>query len=329
MFFSFIILILISFSVAFGYLTVVSIIGSSDFHYILKSGISGQKLANDLYRHTNLKYPLLFRLYIRVRGDGHRLQSGEYVFKSGSTSRDVLNQIVSGKVLSYSFTIVNGWNYKKVMKTLNKNSLIKHTIENLSPKQIAEKLGFKYASLEGLLLPETYSYTRGTTDLAILSRASRAMQCYIKQVWPKREKHLPYRYRNSYQALTVASMVEKEASLEHEKPLIAAVILKRLKRRMHLQIDPTVIYALGGRYRGALTLEDLRVKSPYNTYINYGLPPTPIAMPGKAAIQAALHPAKTDALYFVSKGDGSHVFSKTLERHDKAVNKYQVRKTEL
>lgn len=318
----FIIVLVIIATVAWGILLHTPIIKKNDFHYVLKSGVSARTFANDLHKHAGLKNPFLFRLLIKLSGEGHKLQSGEYFFPKGSTASEVLGMVVDGEVLNYPFIIVNGWNYRGVVKALQKNSSLKKTIAGQSAQAVAKKLGTEYKTPEGLLFPDTYYYVSGATDFAVLQRAYKTMQDYLQKAWQNRASDLPY--RNSYKALIVASMIEKETAIKQEKPIIAAVILNRLKKWIPLQIDATVIYGLGENFNGDLTRKDLRHKTPYNTYVNYGLPPTPISMPGRDSIQAALHPAKTDVLYFVAKDDGTHKFSKTLKRHDLAVEKYQL-----
>ncbi len=197
-------------------------------------------------------------------------------------------------------------------------------MKGLSLAQVAKRLNLPHPSPEGLLFPDTYFFTLDTPDTEILSRAVEEMRNYLQEQWPRRARGLPY--RSPYQALIVASMVEKETALPREMPIIAAIILKRLKIWMHLQIDSTVIYGLEPHFSGNLTINDLKKKTPYNTYTKYGLPPTPIAMPSALAIHAALHPAKTPYLYYVAKGDGSHQFSVTLAEQNAAVAKYQLGK---
>ncbi len=299
-----------------------SVIKNKDFAYILKPGTTVRQLAQDLHDQAYLPYPQLFRWLAKARFDEHHLKTGSYVFPIGSTSGDILDQVVTGKIVYYPFIIVNGWTYQQVMNKLKEAPAVKQTLTNLSAQVVAQKLGDSHASLEGLLLPNTYYYTYQTTDLEILKFAYTAMQHYIQKAWAEKSNGLPY--KNYYQALIVASMIEKESALAQEKPLIAAVILRRLKIGMPLQIDSTIIYGLGSQYPGYLIRRDLRFPTPYNSYIHYGLPPTPIAMPDIPAIQAALHPSQTNVLYFVAKGDGSHEFSSTLTEQDNAVQKYQL-----
>ena len=314
-----IILFIIAFWLHFLFTPIVT---TNPVTYVLEEGTSAQSLATDLHSQANLTHPVLFRILIKLRNDGPRLKAGEYQFQIGSTPSDILNQTVNGKIYYHTFTIVNGWHYLQMMTALNNTSGLKHSLKNKTAKQVARAIGVKrYSTPEGLLLPNTYYFVKGQTDIAVLERAHTAMRDFLANAWPARAKKLPY--RNFYQALIVASMIEKEASLPNERPIVAAVILKRYQKWMHLQIDATVIYGLGEKFTGNLSKADLKKKTPYNTYTRYGLPPTPIAMPGKSAIEAALHPATTKALYYVAKGDGSHVFSNTLKEQNAAVLKYQ------
>jgi UPF0755 protein len=297
------------------------IIKSKDFYYIVKPGVHAKSVALDLSQQASLRHPLFFRLMVRLSGDGHKLQSGEYFFRKGSSINDIVKQIANGEIYYHTFMIIEGWNFYQVMDELNNSKLIKHTLNNLSNEEIAKKLGIERKTPEGLLFPDTYYFALGDSDLAILQHAYQEMQDYLQKAWPKRAKDLPC--KNSYQALVVASMVEKETAVASEKPLVAAIILRRFKGWIHLQIDATVIYGLEPDFTGNLTKEDLTKKTPYNTYTNYGLPPTPIAMPGAVSIQAALHPATTNMLYFVAKGDGTHAFSATLDQHNTKVAKYR------
>jgi len=316
-------LILISvLSVVFfcGYFLYFPII-KNDLHYVLNTDVDAHAFINDLSRLSNLKFPTLFRWLIRLRGDDKKLQAGEYLFPQGSALHQVLEQTTQGKIIHHTFTIVNGWNFKKTFDALENAPVVKYTLMGKSSKQVAEAMQLKRETPEGLLFPETYDYTYGTTDLQILNRAYKMMQRHLQTLWLKRAKNLPF--KKQYTALIIASMVEKEASLKQEKPIIAAIILNRLEMWMHLQIDASVIYGLGTHFDGNLTRKHLRSTTPYNTYMMYGLPPTPIAMPGIDAINAVLHPAKTDLLYYVAKDDGSHVFAKTLAEHNENVAKYR------
>ncbi|MGD9153537.1 MAG: endolytic transglycosylase MltG [Gammaproteobacteria bacterium] len=293
-----------------------------DLYYVVRADTNARKLTNDLYRLTDLKYPALLRLLIEFHRDDKRLRTGEYFFPRGSNIVQIVSKIVNGKIHYHLFTIVNGYNFSRVFARLESSSFLQHTLKDKSPEEVAKLMRLKHKTPEGLLFPETYYCTRGETDLQTLNRAHQEMLRYLQKKWPQRAKDLPF--KTQYTALIVASMIEKEAHIKGEKPIIAGIIEHRLQKWMRLQIDATVIYGMGKKFNGGLTRKDLHTKTPYNTYTNYGLPPTPIAMPGRDSIDAALHPAKTDMLYFVAKKDGSHVFSRDLEQHNKNVEKYQL-----
>lgn len=302
------------------------IVFKHNIHYILRPHTTATAFVTDLGQQSSLQYPRVLRFFMKLHGYDRVLQAGEYLFPVGSSAVQIVMQVTQGRVLYRAFTLVDGWNCRQLLSQLAQVSGIRHTLTNVTPKELAQKLKLNLTTPEGLLLPDTYYYTKGTTDLQLLQRAQKAMQKYVHKQWPQRIKKLPY--RNYYQALIVASMLEKEASVPKERPIIAAIILKRLRKWIPLQIDSTVIYGLGKNFNGNLTRKDLRHKTPYNTYVNYGLPPTPIAMPGRQAIYAALHPTHTEMMYFVAKKDGSHVFSKTLQQHNVQVAKYQLQKSD-
>jgi UPF0755 protein len=299
-------------------------ISSKPVHIILKTGSYGGNLIQQISSKAT-QSPLrkfYFKGLIRLTGQGNQLRAGEYYFKTGSSPYSIIKQVAAGNVVQHPFTLVNGWNIYQVLAALRKDPYLQHTLRGKSLKTIAHLLNIKHSTPEGELLPNTYYFVLGASDLSILQRAHQAMRSYLKTVWPGRKKGL--RYRTPYQALIVASLIEKETGEVKEMPIIADVILKRLKKWMHLQIDSTVIYGLEPNFNGRLTISDLRKKTPYNTYTKYGLPPTPIAMPSKEAIHAALHPATTPYWYFVATGKGGHVFSRTLAEQNKAVEKYQL-----
>lgn len=310
--------------ISFQYVMHRAIIVDQSFHYIFKAGETTQQFSDDLYQAKLIRFPRVFRLLARLNRVDHALQAGEYLFPVGTSIHDIFRMMSSGKVRYYRFMLINGWNIYQVMDALSQANNLQHTLLHSTPQEVALKLGIHYKTPEGWLYPETYQYKRGDTDLMVLQQAYQLMRTTLAQAWQQREKGLSY--RSPYQALIVASMVEKEAAVQSEKPIIAAIILKRLKKWMPLQIDATVIYGLEPHFNGNLTKGDLRRKTPYNTYLNYGLPVSPIAMPGIDSIQAALHPTKTDDWYYVSTGDGAHVFSKTLEEHNRQVEQYQIKK---
>lgn len=263
-----------------------------------------------------------FKWLVRFEGAANKIQAGEYEFSPGLTPVQVLGFLLKGKVNQYAITIIEGQTFKELLKEIHGHTAIQKTLpETAEMSAYLELLNIPEKHLEGLLLPETYFFIKNTTDAELIMRAYRAMQVFVNSAWEKREKKAVI--KNVYQALILASIVEKETGAASERKQIAGLFIRRLEIGMRMQTDPTVIYGMGDRYKGDIRFRDLRRDTPYNTYTRYGLPPTPIAMPGKASIDAVLHPQKTKNLYFVANGDGTHVFSKTLKQHNAAVDKYQ------
>jgi UPF0755 protein len=260
--------------------------------------------------------------YARLHEAAGGLRAGEYSVEPGTTVAGLITLLRSGKVVMHSLTLVEGWNLKEVLAAVQNEPNLKHTLTDLSPAALAHALGIDAASPEGMLMPDTYQFPRGTSDVAFLRRAHEAAQQELDQQWQARAPGLPY--ADSYDALIMASIVEKETAQPFERGKIAGVFVRRLQKGMKLQTDPTVIYGLGDAYNGDITLKDLRTDTVYNTYTRYGLPPTPICMPGRPSIEAALHPEAGNALYFVARGDGTHQFSATLKQQNEAVAKYQL-----
>lgn len=292
--------------------------------YILTPGTSSGHLAKDLKKLHVIEHPILFRIVVRMQGVSKNLKGGEYRFDTGISLQQIINKLKLGKVVQHEVTIVDGWTLKQALQVLDSNPYLKHELTGLTYQQISEKLGLKYSNPEGLFLPETYQFSWPDSDYDILKRAARALSVLLQAEWQTRTTGLVY--KNPYQALIAASLIQKESGNDAERSKISGVIYRRLVKRMRLQIDPTVIYALGDKYKGKLTRKDLKVKSPYNTYLHYGLPPTPIALSGANAIHAAVHPDDGDELYFVAKGDGTHHFSSSLKGHDRAIIKYLLNK---
>ncbi|HHM06432.1 MAG TPA: endolytic transglycosylase MltG [Gammaproteobacteria bacterium] len=288
----------------------------------LTPGTTLGTVARRLVRAGVLERPAYLVLLARWRGDAARIQSGEYRLRTGMKPGELLDMLVSGKVVQHSFTIVEGWTFRDLLQALREQDTIKPTLTESSPGQIMAALGAPGQHPEGRFLPDTYHFPRGTTDVAFLRRAYEAMNATLAELWPKRDPGLPY--DAPYQALIMASIIEKETALAGERAAIAGVFVRRLQKGMLLQTDPTVIYGMGAAFDGNIRRRDLTRETPYNTYVRRGLPPTPIALPGREALYAALHPAPGDALYFVSRGDGSHQFSATLVEHNKAVRRYQL-----
>ena len=267
-------------------------------------------------------HDLEWRLLARRMGAAGRIQVGEYALEPGATPRQVLADLRDGKVVSYRFTIVEGWNVRELRAALARAEPLVQETAGMDDAALMEALGHPGVHPEGRFLPETYHYVSGDSDLDLLGRAYAAMESALDEAWASRAAGLPLASKD--EALVLASIVEKETGVAEERPRIAGVFVRRLQKGMKLQTDPTVIYGMGEDYKGDIRRSDLRTDTPYNTYTRAGLPPTPIAMPGVAALQAATHPAEGDALYFVAVGDGSgrHVFSADLASHQAAVRAY-------
>jgi UPF0755 protein len=287
-------------------------------------------VAAELAAQGVVAHPRAWVLYARWKGVAAAIKAGEYEIEPGTTPRGLLEQIVSGQVLLHSLTIVDGWRVQDLLLALQRNPDIVATLgvktaNPLDKPNLMDKLGFPGLDAEGQFLPETYRFPSGTTDIELLRLAHAALTRELEAAWRDRDPELPL--HNAGELLIMASIVEKESGLPQELPKIAGLYLHRLSIGMRLQADPTLIYGLGESYDGDLRTVDLRTDGPYNTYTRTGLPPTPIALAGAAAIRATARPEKTDAIYFVAsaKGDGSHVFSATLEQHNAAVAQYLAR----
>ena len=289
--------------------------------YAIPPGTSMQQLAFDLHRHGIIDKPRFFLLLGRELGVARRLKTGEYQLVRGMTPLTLFEQVVAGRVIQYSLTLIEGQTFREVLARIFRSPVVENTLEGLDDAEIMARLGHAGEHPEGRFLPDTYNFPRNTTDLAVLRRAHDAMSERLQQEWEGREEGLPL--DSPYEALILASIVEKETGLAEERPVIAGVFVRRLQKGMKLQTDPTVIYGMGEKFDGNIRLRDLRKDTPYNTYTRAGLPPTPIAMPGADAIHAVLHPAAGDSLYFVAMGGGRHYFSGTLKEHNRAVDKFQ------
>lgn len=274
------------------------------------------KAANIKINEPYLKY------YARDTSLGRKIKAGEYRFKANMTPRQLMTAITSGRSISYNFTIIEGSQYKQLLASIKSNPYLVNDVEALTNQQLLSAIGSDYKHIEGLFLAETYSFEKNSSALAVLKRAHDMLLLKLNNEWSKRNKKLPY--KKPYEALIMASIVEKETARADERPVIAGVFVRRLNKRMRLQTDPTVIYGMGDAYKGNIRRSDLRKPTPYNTYTIPALPPTPIAMVGPEAITASLNPTSGKSLYFVAKGDGSHYFSATLAEHNKAVRKYQL-----
>lgn len=286
--------------------------------YEYVKGTSAKSFAQDLQYRGIIPSGFAWLWYARLTGVSRKLHAGEYLITASMTPKDLLAKMVKGDVYLHTLRIPEGGTLSAVLSDIKQDPSIQQTL-TYQPTWFAVIMPDQRSG-EGLLMPETYLFPKHETDVAILKRANKAMMRYAQQAFSERDLSVPY--ATVYEALIVASILEKEASIPEERRKIARVILNRLAKHMPLQMDPTVIYGMGSTYEGKLYKTDLTTPTPYNTYLNPGLPPTPICMPSKDAIQAALHPAEGDFLYFVSQGDGSHYFSSTLKEHNQAVNHF-------
>lgn len=289
----------------------------------LKAGSSLRSVGQQLVDQGILREPWSFVLLVRVLGKAGEVKAGNYLINTGITPYELFVILTNGSNTQSSITFIEGWTFAQMRAALLKNEDVKHVTVAYSDEQLMREIGAKESLPEGMFFPDTYYFSRDMTDQSILKRAYFAMQAKLAQAWQTRDAGLPY--DSPYQALIMASIVEKETGRASERAQIAGVFLNRLRIGMRLQTDPTVIYGLGEHFDGNLHKQDLLRDNSYNTYTRAGLPPTPIAMPSLASIEAALHPEKTKAIYFVGKGDGTHVFSATLEEHNRAVNRYQLK----
>lgn len=287
----------------------------SSFASVSNKLVAGELIANDRW----------LRLYVRWHDQAGAIHAGDYLIEPGATPKSLLEQFTSGAVRLYAFTIVEGWNHHEVLHALHATDTVKATMTDEDWPALLESLGAEVTHPEGLFLPETYRFARNTTDRALLAQAYALMQEVLMEEWGGRSDDAPV--QSPYETLILASIVEKETARADERPKIAGVFARRLDKRMRLQTDPTVIYGIGPAFDGNLTRNHLKTDTPYNTYTRHGLPPTPIAMPGRAAINAALNPEDGTELYFVASGldDGSHKFSTTKAEHDAAVAEYLIR----
>ena len=263
-----------------------------------------------------------FELLARALGRANDIKAGSYELSMPPTPLELLGKLTRGDVTQAELKVIEGWTFRQMRAALDAHPTVRHDSLGLPVAQLLKRLGAAEQHPEGLFYPDTYLFSKGTSDLHILRRAQAALRRHLEQEWQGRDPEVPY--GSTYDALIMASIVEKETGRALERELIGGVLVNRLRLGMLLQVDPTVIYGLGERFDGNLKKIHLVTDGPYNSYTRAGLPPTPIALPGLAALHAAMHPAKTDALYYVARGDGSSQFSRTLEEHNRAVRKYQL-----
>jgi len=263
-----------------------------------------------------------FVLIARINGAGGAVKAGSYQVTDGVTPLLLIRKLVRGEFAQAEIVFPEGWTFRQMRELMDAHQDLKHDTTSLGEAEIMEKIGEPGAAAEGLFFPDTYIFAKGSSDVAVLARARRAMKGHLESAWAGRDQDLPV--ADPYEALILASIVEKETGKASDRAMIAAVFANRLRRKMKLQTDPTVIYGMGERFDGNLRKRDLERDTPFNTYTRMGLPPHPIAMPGLASIAAVVHPARSDALYFVSRGDGTSEFSNTLVEHNRAVARYQL-----
>lgn len=289
--------------------------------FSVTSGTSLDRLATELRAAGIIRSTWSFRILGRVLGKSTALKAGVYEITQPLTPVALLDKMARGDVIKAAVQFIEGWTSREIRAALRQQPLLEHPSEAMDDAALLSAIGAAEGHIEGLFFPDTYFFTPRSPDIDILRRAYQAQRAKLMAEWQTRAPNLPY--RTPYEALIMASIIEKETGVEDERPRIAAVFINRLNQGMRLQTDPTVIYGLGVGFDGNLRKDDLQRDTPYNSYTRNGLPPTPIAIPGAAAIHAALHPAQTNDLYFVSRGNGKHYFSSTLDEHNRAVKQYQ------
>lgn len=292
--------------------------------FSIERGQSFTQVAQRLEDAGVIEKAFWLRLWGRLNPDRAVIRAGDYELQAGMTTFGVVRAFREGDVKTWSVRFIEGWRFRELRKALADHPRLDHSLPGLSDEALMEKLGFPEQHPEGRFFPDTYQFDSNASDLDILRRAHRRMSGILESAWASRADDLPY--DSAYDALIMASIIEKETGVAGERDRIAGVFVRRLEQGMRLQTDPTVIYGMGEAYDGNISRADLKRHTPYNTYRIDGLPPTPIAMPGEKAIQAALNPAEGTALYFVARGDGSHVFSDTLKAHNQAVRDYQLQR---
>jgi UPF0755 protein len=292
----------------------------------IRSGSSMRQVTAQLTEKAGLPVPEFFRLWARYQGYDTAIRAGEFMLAPGMSPREAMQHLMYGQTVQYPVVFIEGTMATEALATLWGSPKVQVTLEGRSETEILQAIGSTFSSLEGAFFPDTYYYTAGTTDVAILSRARQRLDQVLEEEWSARKPDLPI--ATSYEALILASIIEKESGYLNEREQISGVFTRRLQTGMRLQSDPTVIYGIREHYDGNIRRSDLDTTTPYNTYRINGLPPTPIALSGRNAIQAALHPADGTTLYFVSRGDGGHQFSDTLEEHNAAVRQYLLNRTQ-
>jgi len=290
--------------------------------FSVPSGTGYDQVARKLSAEDLSADSLWLKVHGRLYPEQTLLKAGEYEFTDGMSSLDMIHMMVAGATKHWQIQFIEGWTFRDMRQALANSERLEQTTADWSDEQIMEAVGANGEHPEGRFFPDTYLFTSSETDLDLLRRAFERMEEVLAAEWDARAENLPY--DSPYEALIMASIVERETGAVHEREEVAGVFVRRLEKGMRLQTDPTVIYGMGDKYQGRITRKDLQTRTDYNTYRIDGLPPTPIALPGREAIHAALHPAEGDTLYFVARGDGTHKFSRTLKEHQKAVREFQL-----
>lgn len=295
--------------------------GQPPIEFSIRSGSSVRSSAEQIAAAGVPVNPGLFHLLARISGKSARIKAGNYELKPGTSPLALVDQLVRGEFAQEALAIIEGWTFRQMRQAIDGNPALKHDTATLSDKELLAKITSEYKAPEGLFFPDTYLFAKGASDMQVYRQAHALLLKRLDEAWSKRAPGLPF--KTPYEALIMASIVEKETGQKSERNMIAAVFVNRLRRGMLLQTDPTVIYGMGEAFQGNIRRKDLEKDTPYNTYTRVGLPPTPIALPGAESIEAALNPAKADVLYFVSRGNGTSEFNNNLADHNRAVNKYQ------
>ena len=322
-FLSGIIILAVAFAAGFFYWSMQPIVkaGGEAIPFTVTAGSGVRGAAEEVAKSGVPVQPVLLEALARLTGNGGRIKAGSYELEPGTTPQRLVQQLVRGEFAQHSLVVIEGWTFRQMRQAVADNAALKHDTVALSDAELLARVAPDYQQAEGLFFPDTYLFAKGASDLQIYKRAHAVMRKKLEEGWANRAPDLPY--KAPYEALVMASIVEKETGQKADRELIAGVFVNRLRKGMLLQTDPTVIYGMGERYQGNIRKRDLQTDTPYNTYTRAGLPPTPIALPGAAALAGALNPARTEALYFVARGDGSSHFSGSLNEHNQAVNKYQ------
>ncbi|WP_019141019.1 endolytic transglycosylase MltG [Noviherbaspirillum massiliense] len=318
-----IVILAIAFAAGFFYWAKQPIIpsGRSPIEFAIKPGSSVKSSAQQIADAGVPVNPTLLEVLARATAKSAKLKAGNYELKPGTTPLGLINQLVRGEFAQEALAIIEGWTFKQMREAIAQHPALKHDTVNLSDKELLAKITADFSMPEGLFFPDTYLFAKNSSELQIYKQAHAALLKRLNEAWARRDPSLPY--KKPYEALIMASIVEKETGQKSERDMIAGVFVNRLKKGMLLQTDPTVIYGMGDKFKGNIRRRDLETDTPYNTYTRVGLPPTPIALPSAASLEAALNPAQTDALYFVARGDGTSAFSSNLADHNRAVDKYQ------